>query len=299
LLITVIAVLTGLLGCIMAVHSSQFIAKMPQRAATDLKMAGILIIIVGFITLFNIFSITSGVMILIAGTECNAVWKRIQQARQKTGWPFTTVATAAGSLWARRLSCRFCGAPLVVHRAMSTGHMVNVEAFCPLDKTTEAINLPLSQLESWVSEITDRLHRCERCGDRTAALIVISQNSRISRLRAYCPQGHSNQKHRLVWTPLYPHVTQTPAIDVGFKSARVHPRIYPSVQARQIQSTTVSDTGMIPLVIQPAPSITKPIPLSSRSSPSRRVGPIKYCSNCGVNIEEVDKFCYRCGSRIQ
>lgn len=298
LFLFVLSFLTGLLGCVIAVRSSGFVSKMPQRAAGDLKGTGVMIIIVGFITLLNIGSIVSGMLILVAGIKCGATWKRIQRARHRTGWPFTTVATATGNMWARRLSCRFCGAPLIARTAMSTGHSVKVKTLCPLDKTTEVINLPLSQLESWVPKIADRFHRCERCGDRTAALLVIRQNGRVSRLKAFCPNGHPNRKYRTIWTPLYPHVMHTPAVDVGFQGAQVRPQLQPAIGVGGHMSMGVASAGTYPRVTPQAAPVTQPIPLSSRSSPSRRVGSIQFCSNCGVKIEAFDTFCYRCGSQI-
>ena len=276
-----ITFLTGILACVMAVRASGYVAKMPQRAASDLTAAGALVIVVGFIALLNILVIISGIVILIAGAECRETWKRIERARHRTGWPYTTVATAAGSIWSRRVSCRFCGAPLVTMSAMATGHLVRVETICPLDETRDTIRLPLSQLESWAPVIADRLHRCVKCGERTAALIIVRQTGVSSRLQAYCTRAHQNRIYRKIWTPLYPHVAQTPRVDVGFQSAPHPSQFRPSFQ----------DHPHIP--------VTQPIPISASTTVVTRAGPIRFCTQCGVNVESSDRYCSRCGATIR
>jgi hypothetical protein len=260
---------TGIIALLLAIRAAGFVSKMPNRAATELIAIGIMVIIVGFITMFNWLSILSGIVILVGGIESDAVWKRVQRARRQTGWPYYTVATATGYTWAHRLSCQFCGAPLIVKTVTSHGHSVQVYSQCPLDKTTETITLPLSQLEAWSPFLTDRLHRCEQCGNRTAALIVIGQDGMTTRLQAFCPHGHSNRFYRTIWTPLYPHVARTPAVDVGFQIAQIHPRFTPSFPTPQ----------------------TQPHPQSIRHQ--------QYCNNCGVRIDTTDRFCFRCGNQIR
>lgn len=296
----VLSFLTGTLGFIMVVRSNGFVSKMPQRAASDFKTAGAMIIVVGFITLLNWVFISSGLLILIAGIECESIWKRIQQARFKTGWPSVTVATAAGSPWSRRLSCRFCGAPLVADSAASQGHMVHVKCHCALDKTTEVIRLSLSELESWAPILADRLHRCEKCAERTIALLVVGQNQRISRLQAYCPNRHSNRAYRIVWTPLYPHVARTPVAEFGIQAAIGQPRIYPAMQRRYVQPRPVGYQRQQIQVVPQSMSLVQPISISP-SSPQAAIqhNYIQFCSNCGVRIDSSDRFCYRCGSQIQ
>ncbi len=296
----VLSFLTGILGFIMVIRSNGFVSKMPQRAASDFKTAGAMIIVVGFITLLNWVFISSGLLILIAGIECETIWKKIQRARFQTGWPSLTVATAAGSPWSRRLSCRFCGAPLVAESANSQGHLVRVKCHCSLDKTTEVIRLPLSQLESWAPILADRLHRCEQCGDRTIALLVIGQNQLISRLQAYCPNRHSNRTHRIVWTPLYPHIARTPPTEFGVQGTIRQARILPSMQRHYVEPSPLDYQRHQIQVVPQITSVVQPIHLSS-SPPQATVqhNYIQFCSNCGVRIESSDRFCYRCGSQIQ
>lgn len=272
---------SGLLALIMTIHTAQFIEKMPQRAATDLKTVGILIIVVGIISLFNLLAIISGFLILAAGVECGTIWQKIRQARMKTGWPFGTVATATGSTWARRISCRFCGAPLVIMAASSYGHTVRLDTQCPLDETHDTLQLPLSQLDAWAPVAADRLHRCVKCGDRTVAQIIVRQTPVLSQLQAYCPKGHSNRTFRNIWTPLYPYVARTPSTDVSFQGALTQPRFRPSTFTPRIE---------------PLP---QPITISSSNSESIRAGPIGYCTQCGVKIESSDRYCFRCGASIR
>ena len=272
IILLLLSVLGGLVGCIMAVRSGGFATKMPQRAAWDLKYIGIVVLVVGFLAPLNIFQILSGLLILMAGVDVDETWKKIQRARGQTGWPYANVATSVGSDWARRLSCRFCGAPLVVRAVKTRSHLVTVKTKCALDRTSDVIRLPLAQLESWVPSVADRIHRCEKCGERTVALLVVRQDANATYLHAHCPRGHPNRNFRIVWTPMYPQLARTPAVGVG-----VQPQVQPQV---------------IP--------ITQPIPISARVTPTRiRDLPIQYCSNCGVRINSSDKFCYRCGSQIQ
>lgn len=272
--------LMGILACVVSVRAAGYVNKMPQRAAPDLKSMGILLVIVGVIAVFNFLVIFSGILILVAGTECDAAWKRIQRARSQTGWPYQTVATAAGNPWTRRISCRFCGAPLTILRASAKAHLVHLETKCPLDETYDTIALPLSRLDSWAPVVADRLHRCEKCGDRTAALIVVGHTGIFTRLQAYCPNGHTNPMYRRIWTPLYPHVAQTPRVDVGFHGRPAPAQFQPTFQQ-----------------IPPTP-VTQPLSISSskvRVTSDRLSG---FCSQCGVKVGASDIYCFRCGHQL-
>ncbi|MFX0078814.1 MAG: hypothetical protein ACFE8O_06185 [Candidatus Hermodarchaeota archaeon] len=275
-LLRLLSFLGGIMGCIMAVRSGGYATKMPQRAAGDLKYVGIVVLVVGILAPANILQIISGLLILTAGVDVEETWKKIQRARGQTGWPYANVATLVGSDWNRRLSCRFCGAPLVVHAVKARNHLVLVKTRCALDRTSDVIRLPLAQSEAWVLAVADRIHRCEKCGERTVALLVVRQDAHSTYLHPYCPRGHPNRNYRNVWTPMYPQIARTPAVDV-----EVQPQFQPQVQPH----------------VTP---VTQPIPISVRVSPTNiRDLPIQYCSNCGVRIDYSDKFCYRCGSQIQ
>jgi len=273
--------LTGLLALILTIHTTQFISKMPQRAATDLKTVGIVVVTVGIISLLNLITIISGLLILAAGVECSTIWQKIRQARTKTRWPFDTVATAAGSPWARRMSCQFCGAPLIIMTASSSGHLVHIDAQCPLDETHDTLQLPLSQLDIWAPVAADRLHRCVKCGEQTIAQIIVRQTHVSSQLQAYCPHGHPNRIYRSIWTPLYPYVARIPSTDVGFQGARITPRFRPAEFTPQIKPHQ------------------QPITISSSNIDIIRTGPIGYCTQCGVKIESSDRYCFRCGASIR
>ena len=276
LLLLLLSFLGGIVGCLMAVRSARFVKKMPQRAAWDLKYIGIVILVVGILAPVNILQIISGVLVLIAGLDVDETWRKIQRARGQTGWPYANVATAVGSDWTRRLSCRFCGAPLIVRAVKARNHLVHVKTRCALDRTSDVIRLPLAQLESWVPSVADRIHRCERCGERTVALLVVRQDANATYLHPYCPIGHPNRNYRIVWTPMYPQLARTPAVGVGGQP-QIQPQVRPHVTP-----------------------VTQPIPISARVAQTNiRDLPIQYCSNCGVRIDYSDKFCYRCGSQIQ
>lgn len=293
-----IALITGILGAIFSIRASTRVSKMPYRACQDLQMAGFLVLLVGFIAGLNWLMIISGTLIIIAYIECNALWKNIRQARQETGWPYVTVATAAESNWARRLSCRYCGAPLVVKTASAKGPWVRVKTLCPLDGTNELLRLPLARLDAWTSVFADRLHRCETCGERTAALIVVHQNGLITRLQPYCPDGHSNRIYRTIWTPLYPHVARTPDVDVGFRSPRRPPSLQPSIQVRFAHPI---GPGRADVYTQVTPQRFHPIrtiPISSTEAPTAN-GSISFCHQCGVRVEPSDRYCFRCGTVIK
>jgi hypothetical protein len=275
-LLLLLSFLGGIVGCIMAVRSAGFVKKMPQRAAWDLKYIGIVVLVVGILAPVNFLQIISGLLVLIAGVDIDETWKKIQRARRQTGWPYATVATAVGSDWTRRLSCRFCGAPLIVRAVKARNHLVHVNTRCALDRTSDVIRLPLAQLESWVPSVADRIHRCEKCGERTVALLVVRQDANATYLHPHCPSGHPNRNYRIVWTPMYPQLARTPAVGVG-----VQPQIQPQVRPQVIP-------------------VTQPISISARvTQTNMRELPIQYCSNCGVRINYSDKFCYRCGSQIQ
>ncbi len=276
----ILLLIASILASIMAVRAANFVSKMPQRAASDLKASGILILIVGIISLTNVLAVISGILILAVGVECDAIWKKIQHARTQTGWPYVTVATAAGSTWARRTSCEFCGAPLVIKKATAREHLILIETQCPLDNTFDTVQLPLSRLDSWTAVAADRLHRCEKCGNRTAALIMIGQSGVTTSLQAYCPRGHSNRTYRKVWTPLYPHIAQTPSVNLGFQG---RPKRY---QFQSIFQDHYRST------------FTQPIPISSRKSGLTYSESIGFCTQCGVKIELSDTYCFRCGHQI-
>ncbi len=298
LLIFMFSFFTGLIVLLLTIRTIRFVADMPKRAANELITLGIVVIIVGLIIMFSWLTILSGIVILVAGSESDAVWKRIQRARRQTGWPHRNIPTAMGNTWARRLSCRFCGAPLIIKTATSRGDSVQVESHCSLDKTTETIRLPLSQLEAWSSYMADRLHRCEQCGNRTAALIVLGQDGLNTRLQAFCPYGHLNRFFRRIWTPLYPHVARTPIIDVGFRTAQIHPRFTPSVSTTQTQPINLGHIWLHPQTIHQAASVTQPISISTSQPPIEHIRHPQYCSNCGVRIEITDIYCFRCGTKI-
>jgi len=103
LILFLLSFLGGIVGCIMAVRSGGFAKKMPQRAAWDLKYVGIVVLVVGILAPVNFLQIISGLLILVVGVDVGETWRKIQRARQQTGWPYATVATAVGSDWARRL----------------------------------------------------------------------------------------------------------------------------------------------------------------------------------------------------
>ncbi|MFW9984514.1 MAG: hypothetical protein ACFFCB_07285 [Candidatus Odinarchaeota archaeon] len=276
LLLLLLSFLGGIVGCLMAVRSAGFVKKMPQRAAWDLKYIGIVILVVGILAPVNILQIISGLLVLIAGVDMAETWNKIQRARGQTGWPYANVATAVGSDWTRRLSCRFCGAPLIVRAVKARNHLVHVKTRCALDRTSDVIRLPLAQLESWVPSVADRIHRCEKCGERTVALLVVRQDANATYLHPYCPIGHSNRNYRIVWTPIYPQLARTPDVGVGGQP-QIQPQVRPHVTP-----------------------VRQPIPISARVAQTNiRDLPIQYCSNCGVRIDYSDKFCYRCGSQIQ
>ena len=272
-------VLMGILACVMAARAADFVSKMPQRAASDLKTTGILVIVVGVIALFNVLFIFFGILLLAIGIEADSIWKKIQQARIRTGWPFQTVATAAGNTWARQISCRFCGAPLVILNAFAKGHLVHVETQCPLDETHDSMKLPLSRLDSWTPVLTDRLHRCQKCGGRTAALIVVGQSGMSTSLEAYCIVGHRNRTHRRVWTPLYPHVARIPSTDVGFRSQPAPAQFQPTFHESQ--------------------RVPKAQPITSSTSVVSRTRQIQFCTQCGVKVDISDVYCFRCGHHIR
>jgi hypothetical protein len=271
--------LIGILACVMAARAADFVSKMPQRAASDLKAAGILVIVVGIISFFNVLFILFGILLLATGVETDSVWKNIQQARIRTGWPFQTVATATGNPWTRQISCRFCGAPMVVLNASARGHLVHFETQCPLDKTHDSMKLPLSRLDSWTPVVADRLHRCQKCGDRTAGLIVVGQSGMSTSLQAYCIVGHRNSTYRRVWTPLYPHVARIPSDDVGFQGRPTRAQFQP----------TFHESHRIP----------KTQTISSSISVVTHRGPIGFCTQCGAKVESSDIYCFRCGHQIR
>jgi hypothetical protein len=273
--------LTGLISLILTIHTARFVSTMPQRAAGDLKTVGIVVVVVGIFSVFNLFTIISGLLILAAGVECGTIWEQIRQARTQTGWPLGTVATAVGSTWARRISCRFCGAPLVIMAASSFGHSVRVETQCPLDETHDTLQLPLSQLDAWAPVAADRLHRCVKCGIRTVAQIIVRQTPLVSQLQAYCPNGHPNRIYRKIWTPLYPHLARIPSTDVGFQESPSPLRYRPATFTPQTET------------------LRQPITISARNTESIRAGPIGYCTQCGVKVESSDRYCFRCGATIR
>jgi hypothetical protein len=290
----IVSFIGGVIVYILALRASGFATKMPQRAGDDLVMAGAVLLTTGFGSLFNLVQILVGVFFLILGVEAKVVFKRIQRARRITGWPYATVPTSAGSSWARRLSCRFCGSPLIVQSAFSYNHLLDVSTRCPLDGTHETLQLPLSQLEDWTHTLADRLHRCDQCGERTTALIVVRQTGSHNLLKAYCPYTHSNNQFRKIWIPLYPYVAQPPTVDVGFHGGESRPPT-PSVGLR------LPTIGRIPSRSQirapSPPPVVQPIPISVSThpvTPQHRTQ--RFCTKCGVHCEPTDRFCFRCGA---
>ncbi len=294
------AFLVGIIACALSLSAVGKVKIRPQQSVRDLQAAGILELIAGFICIFNWLIFVSAILILVAYNENDQLWRKIKFARQQTGFPYITVATAAGNIWNRRLSCRFCGAPLVVMAASSRGPQVRVKGVCPLDNTTDVIRLPLALLEEWAPTLADRLHRCQYCGERTAAQVITHQTYRTTRLRAYCPQNHPNRTYRYIWTPLYPHITNSPEIDVGFRSGGYQPRFYPSTGVGITQLRPFPQTVAYTTATQHGATSPRSLALSAQPEMLiQREGPITFCMQCGVRVEPMDRFCFSCGRRIR
>jgi hypothetical protein len=290
---------TGFFVCGLSFRAATMAQKMPDRAKRDFNAAGIVGVVVGIFCFFNFFLVVSSIFVLIAGSEAGAVVDKIARARRQTGFPLGTVATATGSPWHRRLSCAYCGAPLVVMSVAPRGPDVQVDTSCPLDKTHDRQRLPLSQLEEWATVLADRLHRCEQCGERTAALLLIHQGAVFTTLRPYCPVRHSTPLRR-IWTPVYSHVSRSPAVDVTYQPADVPSRFAPTIRV-------YGPEGIQPLQPFSRSSIggsTPPVPRSTvlpweSVVPTRAAYPTRFCRICGARIEPTDRFCYQCGAMIQ
>ncbi|MDO8056078.1 MAG: hypothetical protein Q6361_04390 [Candidatus Hermodarchaeota archaeon] len=290
----IVSLFGGVFTYILALRASGFTTKMPQRAGDDLVIAGAVLLTSGIGSLFNLIQILVGILFLILGVEAKVVFKRIQRARRITGWPYATVATSAGSIWARRLSCRFCGSPLIVQSAISSSHLLEVATCCPLDETHERLQLPLSQLEAWTPTLADRLHRCDECGERTVTLIVVRQTGSSCFLKAYCPNTHPNNRFRKIWIPLYPYIAQTPTVDMGFQRGD-HRSPTTSTGSQLVQIGTVPSRSL--RGAPSSPSIVQPIPISVSTPPvihQRRTQ--RFCSQCGATCDRTDRFCWVCGA---
>jgi hypothetical protein len=286
--------LTGFLVCGLSFHAAVIAQKTPERAKQNFNAAGIIGLIVGFLCFLNLALILSSIFVLIAGGEANAAVETIAQARRRTGFPLRTVATAAGGPWNRRLSCAYCGAPLVVTAVAPQRPDVRIEARCPLDGIHDRQRLPLSQLEEWAPVLADRLHRCVRCGERTAALLVIHQGVLFTTLHPVCPNQH-NTPFRRVWTPVYSHVAQVPPVDAGYRAAGV-----PSLRVYGAQGVQPAQ----PLASRPMTGPTTPppqfaIPPSQPATPTPAPYPPRFCRICGARVEADDQFCCQCGGMIQ
>ncbi len=292
-------IIFGIIAGTLTLRAVGVVRKIPHRAINDLIIAGILIVIPSLLSI-ALLSLFFGLAILITGIEAEALWNNIRYARRKTGFPYVTVATAAGNEWARRLSCQFCGAPLVIKSAKAHGPWIHMICRCPLDKISEVIRLPLAYLESWVSTVADRLHRCEICGERTVGLIVTRQRVFNTTLQAFCSKNHRNVSYRKIWTPLYPHVARSPKIDPGFHSGAAVPPSVPSIQVKYARGISPGRAGIYTQITPISISTARSIPLhtSSTTTPIRD-RQIRFCGQCGFKIGQSDRFCYRCGSRIQ
>jgi hypothetical protein len=237
----------------------------------------------------------SSIFVFIAGTEVGAVAQKIANARRQTGFLYGTVGTAAGGPWHRRLSCAYCGAPLVIMSAAPRGPSVQIETSCPLDQTHERQRLPLSQLEEWAPVLADRLHRCAQCGERTAALLMIDQGPFFTTLRPYCPSRH-RAPFRRIWTPLYSHVARSPAVDVSSHRADLQSRFQPSIRIHgsggaQAPPPVGPQPFTVPTISAPQPAALPWQPVT----PARPAYQAQYCRVCGARLEPNDRFCYRCG----
>jgi hypothetical protein len=243
---------------------------------------GFAALICGLLALFNVLLIISGILIIVAGGVCDTIWGRVRRARRVTGFPWRGVATSLGGRWHSKLTCRFCGAPLVVLSAIGNQHLVLVNTICPLDKVTEQVKLPLAWMDGWIDAFRDRLHRCMKCGERTESLRASRQGRQYTRLRPHCSQ-HRTSAQRRIWSPLYSHIAARPEVDVGFRSQQAAPRrLHPS--HRVYQTRGVSTVRVV------TPDYPSPRKSTSRGGASRR-----FCSECGVRIELGDQYCYRCG----
>ncbi|MFX1562569.1 MAG: hypothetical protein ACFFDP_04605 [Promethearchaeota archaeon] len=296
-----LALIGGIISCALSISGIGKVRTMPQRSRRDFQAAGLIELVIGFVC-FNWLMLLSAILILVAYAENDELWKKISLAREQTGFPFVSVATAAGSIWNRRLSCQFCGAPLVIITAVSRGPWVQVKGLCPLDSTTDVVRLPLALLEEWVPVLADRFHRCEQCGERTAAQIVVRQTYQTTTLRAYCPLHHANKTYRYIWTPLYPHAARSPSTDVGFRSRRYYPRVYPLESPSPIHPQPFIQYPQVTYTPSTSQSVAAPRPQTMPSqftTPTQNDMELLYCRECGVRLEPTDRFCFRCGQRIR
>ena len=293
LIALVIAWAVGLVGGVIALISYALVRDSPETAGWRTIMLGMGILIVSLLSPLNLVLLPPGLLLLAAGYLCEDLWGRILWARRQTGFPLSSVATTHGGPWHRRLSCRFCGAPLVVLHAKARGPKLIVRTVCPLDGVTEEMNLPLSQMEEWIPVLGDRLHRCARCGERTTSLIPVRSAGMDTWLKPLCPVHHTHGATRKVWTPLYYRVAGNPGPDPGFRRATIYPHtISPAIQT-------------IPTRIpwrQNVVSITHPTGGVAHGRlyggvESGRI--IRFCHNCGVRVEPEDVYCFNCGERLK
>lgn len=274
-----------LAGAVVSIHATTLVSRAPDKAGFRFLVVGFIALICGILSLFNILLIISAVFIIVAGGICDTIWGRVKRARRVTGFPWRGVATSLGGRWHSKLSCRFCGAPLVVLSALGSQHLVLVKTICPLDKVSELVKLPLAWMDGWVDAFRDRLHRCVKCGERTESLRTSRHGRQYVRLSAYCTRHRTNAWRR-IWEPLYPHVAARPEVDLGFRSQHVAPRVrsYPQVYR--------------PERVSPVETVIPEYPSVSRRT-AHRGSTRRFCSECGVQVEFGDQYCYRCGYTLR
>ncbi|MFX1475868.1 MAG: hypothetical protein ACFFCO_10395 [Promethearchaeota archaeon] len=269
-------------GAVVSIHASTLASKAPDTAGFRFLIVGFLALICGVLSFFNVLLMVSAILLIIAGGICDTIWSRVKRARRITGFPWRGVATSLGGRWHSKLSCRFCGAPLVILAAIGRQQVVLAKTLCPLDKVPELVTLPLAWMDGWIDVFRDRLHRCIKCGERTESLRTSRQGRHYTLLRVFCSR-HRVHARRKIWSPLYDHVARLPEFDVGFRSDHVAPRVRPVV--RECRPRGVSQ-GQV---------VTPEYPPIRRRSPSYRGSSQRYCSECGVLVDVGDRYCFRCG----
>ncbi len=271
-------------GAVISIHASSYVQRTPDKAGFRFLLIGFIILICGILSMFNFILILSGISLIIAGGVCDTIWGRVKRARRVTGFPWRGVATSLGGRWHSKLSCRFCGAPLVVLSAIGSRHLVLVKTICPLDKVSELIKLPLAWMDGWTDVFQDRLHRCVKCGERTEHLRTSHQGRNYVRVNAFCGRHRTNAWRR-IWAPLYHNVAGRPEVDVGFHSQHVVPGRHPTVRVHR------------PVRVSPVQTATPQYPRVRQRSVQRGISR-QFCSDCGVQVEVGDEYCYRCGSLL-